>query len=146
MSEQAVLVIEDEENLLKAIKYNLEQDGYKVQSAMDGEQGLDMARQMGPSMIILDIMLPKMDGIEVCRILRRESNVPILMLTAKSEEIDRVVGLELGADDYVTKPFSMRELMARTKAVLRRYSPSASDTAKESGKVLRAWQAGGQHI
>ncbi len=138
MSEQAVLVIEDEENLLKAIKYNLEQDGYKVQSAMDGEQGLDMARQMGPSMIILDIMLPKMDGIEVCRILRRESNVPILMLTAKSEEIDRVVGLELGADDYVTKPFSMRELMARTKAVLRRYSLSASDTAKESGKVLRA--------
>ena len=138
MSEQAVLVIEDEENLLKAIKYNLEQDGYKVQSAMDGEQGLEMARQMEPSMIILDIMLPKLDGIEVCRILRRESNVPILMLTAKSEEIDRVVGLELGADDYVTKPFSMRELMARTKAILRRYSLSASDTAKESGKVLKA--------
>ncbi len=138
MSQQAVLVIEDEENLLKAIKYNLEQDGYKVQSAMDGEQGLEMARQTQPSMIILDIMLPKLDGIEVCRILRRESNVPILMLTAKSEEIDRVVGLELGADDYVTKPFSMRELMARTKAVLRRYSLSASNTAKESGKILRA--------
>ena len=138
MSQQAVLVIEDEENLLKAIKYNLEQDGYKVQSAMDGEQGLEMARQTQPSMIILDIMLPKLDGIEVCRILRRESNVPILMLTAKSEEIDRVVGLELGADDYVTKPFSMRELMARTKAILRRYSLSASDTAKESGKILRA--------
>ena len=138
MSEQAVLVIEDEENLLKAIKYNLEQDGYKVQSAMDGEQGLEMARQTQPSMIILDIMLPKLDGIEVCRILRRESNVPILMLTAKSEEIDRVVGLELGADDYVTKPFSMRELMARTKAILRRYSLSASDTVKESGKVLKA--------
>ncbi len=138
MSEQVVLVIEDEENLLKAIKYNLEQDGYKVQSAMDGEQGLDLARQVEPSFIILDIMLPKLDGIEVCRILRRESNVPILMLTAKSEEIDRVVGLELGADDYVTKPFSMRELMARTKAILRRYSLPASDTTKEPGKVLKA--------
>ena len=138
MSEQVVLVIEDEENLLKAIKYNLEKDGYKVQSAMDGEQGLELARQMEPSFIILDIMLPKMDGIEVCRILRRESNVPILMLTAKSEEIDRVVGLELGADDYVTKPFSMRELMARIKAILRRYSLSANDKAKESGKVLKA--------
>lgn len=138
MSEQVVLVIEDEENLLKAIKYNLEKDGYKVQSAMDGEQGLELARQMEPSFIILDIMLPKMDGIEVCRILRRESNVPILMLTAKSEEIDRVVGLELGADDYVTKPFSMRELLARTKAILRRYSLSTNDKAKESGKVLKA--------
>ncbi len=138
MSEQVVLVIEDEENLLKAIKYNLEKDGYKVQSAMDGEQGLELARQMEPSMIILDIMLPKMDGIEVCRILRRESNVPILMLTAKSEEIDRVVGLELGADDYVTKPFSMRELMARTKAILRRYSLSANGKATESSKVLKA--------
>ena len=138
MSEQVVLVIEDEENLLKAIKYNLEKDGYKVQSAMDGEQGLELARQMEPSMIILDIILPKMDGIEVCRILRRESNVPILMLTAKSEEIDRVVGLELGADDYVTKPFSMRELMARTKAILRRYSLSANGKATESSKVLKA--------
>ena len=138
MSEQIVLVIEDEENLLKAIKYNLEQDGYKVQSAMDGEQGLELARQMEPSMIILDIMLPKMDGIEVCRILRRESSVPILMLTAKSEEIDRVVGLELGADDYVTKPFSMRELLARIKAILRRYSLSANAKAAESGKVLKA--------
>ena len=138
MSEQVVLVVEDEENLLKAIKYNLEKDGYKVQPAMDGEQGLELARRLEPSMIILDIMLPKLDGIEVCRILRRESNVPILMLTAKSEEIDRVVGLELGADDYVTKPFSMRELLARTKAILRRYSLSASDNAKDSGKVLKA--------
>ena len=138
MAEQVVLVVEDEENLLKAIKYNLEKDGYKVQSAMDGEQGLELARRLEPSMIILDIMLPKLDGIEVCRILRRESNVPILMLTAKSEEIDRVVGLELGADDYVTKPFSMRELLARTKAILRRYSLSASDNAKDSGKVLKA--------
>ena len=138
MSEQVVLVIEDEENLLKAIKYNLEQDGYKVQSAMDGEQGLELARTTEPSMIILDIMLPKLDGIEVCRILRRESTVPILMLTAKSEEIDRVVGLELGADDYVTKPFSMRELLARIKAILRRYSQSSNGKAAESGKVLKA--------
>jgi len=117
---QTILVVEDEENLLAALKYNLEKEGYSVLTAEDGEKGLETARQAKPGLIILDIMLPKLDGLEVCRILRRETATPILMLTAKSEEVDRVVGLEMGADDYVTKPFSMRELLARVKALLRR--------------------------
>ncbi len=125
---QLILVVEDEDNLLQAIKYNLEKEGYSVRTATDGEQALDVARETSPGLIILDIMLPKLDGLEVCRILRRESSVPILMLTAKAAEVDRVVGLELGADDYVTKPFSMRELLARVKALLRRaHSPTVTD-------------------
>ena len=109
----SVLVVEDEENLLEALKYNLEREGYLVLTAEDGATGLETARAASPDLVVLDVMLPEMDGLEVCRILRRENDVPILMLTAKGEEIDRVVGLELGADDYVAKPFSMRELMAR---------------------------------
>ena len=108
-----VLVVEDEENLLEALRYNLEREGYAVETAIDGEQALNTARSIRPELVILDVMLPQLDGFEVCRILRRESDVPILMLTARGEEIDRVVGLELGADDYVTKPFSIRELIAR---------------------------------
>ena len=98
----------------------LEHEGYAVLTAPDGGSGLETARNALPDLIILDVMLPNLDGLEVCRILRRETDVPILMLTAKGEEIDRVVGLEIGADDYVTKPFSMRELMARVRAMLRR--------------------------
>ena len=120
MPQQTVLIVEDEENLLEAVRYNLEREGYTVLGAADGEDGLEAARTANPDLIILDIMLPKLDGMEVCRILRRESQVPILMLTANSEEIDRVVGLEVGADDYVVKPFSMRELVARVRAMLRR--------------------------
>ena len=120
MAEQNVLVVEDEENLLEALKYNLEREGYKVTSALNGELGLTLARESNPDLIILDIMLPELDGFEICRILRRGNNVPILMLTAKAEEVDRIVGLDLGADDYVTKPFSMREVMARVRALLRR--------------------------
>ena len=120
MSERRVLVVEDEENLLAALKYNLEREGYAVTTAVDGPQGLDFARAVNHDLVILDIMLPGLDGLEVCRAIRRESSVPIIMLTAKAEEVDRIVGLELGADDYVTKPFSMRELMARAKAMLRR--------------------------
>ncbi len=120
MTSRTVLIVDDEENLTEAIKYNLEQEGFRVSTAADGERGLAMAREFEPDLIILDIMLPVVDGLEVCRTLRRRSNVPILMLTAKAEEIDRVVGLELGADDYVVKPFSMRELVARAKAMLRR--------------------------
>ena len=109
MPERNVLVIEDEDNLLEMLRYNLSKEGYGVYVAEDGDLGLSLARQMQPDMVILDIMLPKLDGFEVCRILRRESDVPILMLTARSGEIDRrVVGLELGADDYVVKPFSMQ--------------------------------------
>ena len=120
MSERSVLVVEDEENLLEALRYNLEREGYLVHTATDGGDGLELARRLNPSLILLDIMLPTLDGFEVCRILRRESEVPILMLTAKGEEVDRVVGLELGADDYITKPFSIRELVARVRNTLRR--------------------------
>ena len=120
MPERSVLVVEDEENLLEALRYNLEREGYQVLTASDGGEGLEMARKLNPSLILLDIMLPTLDGFEICRILRRESEVPILMLTAKGEEVDRVVGLELGADDYITKPFSIRELVARVRNTLRR--------------------------
>jgi DNA-binding response OmpR family regulator len=120
MPERSVLVVEDEENLLEALRYNLEREGYQVHTATDGGEGLDLARRLKPSIVLLDIMLPTLDGFEICRILRRESEVPILMLTAKGEEVDRVVGLELGADDYITKPFSIRELVARVRNTLRR--------------------------
>lgn len=115
-----VLVVDDDINLLDTLKYNLAKDGYKVVEAENGIQALEMARQEKPDLILLDIMLPGMDGLEVCRILRKEMAVPILMLTAKTAEIDKVVGLEMGADDYITKPFSIRELMARVRAIFRR--------------------------
>ncbi|MCL5074908.1 MAG: response regulator transcription factor [Chloroflexi bacterium] len=115
-----ILVVDDELTLLETLRYNLRREGYEVYTAVDGLQALEMARREKPELIILDIMLPKLDGFEVCRILRKETMVPILMLTAKEEEIDKVLGLELGADDYITKPFSLRELSARIKASLRR--------------------------
>ena len=115
-----MLVVEDEENLLAAIRYNLEREGYRALTATDGEEGLRKATQDDPDLLVLDVMLPVLDGFEVCRLVRRESDVPILFLTAKDQEMDRVVGLELGADDYVVKPFSMRELLARVRAMLRR--------------------------
>ncbi len=138
MASPMVLVVEDEENLLQAVRYNLIREGYQVKTAKDGVEGLEAARAVHPDLVILDVMLPRMDGFEVCRILRKESSVPILMLTARDEEIDRVVGLELGADDYVPKPFSMRELMARVKAMLRRSRMTLETLDKEPGKVLRA--------
>ena len=115
-----VLVVEDDINLLETLKYNLKKESYDVATATDGEQALEIARQVKPDIIILDIMLPKLSGYEVCRILRKEQMVPIIMLTAKTEEVDKIVGLEIGADDYMTKPFSMRELLARIRAMLRR--------------------------
>lgn len=115
-----VLVVEDELILQETLGYNLEKQGYTVALAGDGVSALEIAREIRPDLIILDIMLPGMDGFEVCRILRQEMNTPVLMLTARDDEIDRVVGLEVGADDYMTKPFSMRELVARVKAMLRR--------------------------
>ncbi len=117
---KTILVVEDDGNLLDIVQFNLSREGYRVVTARDGEEALDMARRGKPDLIILDIMLPRLDGLEVCRILRKQMSVPILMLTAKADEIDRVVGLEMGADDYVTKPFSLRELLARVKAMLRR--------------------------
>lgn len=119
MSEK-ILVVEDEISLQETLAYNLKRQGYEVQTAGDGSAALQIARQTRPDLIILDIMLPGMDGFEVCRILRQEMTTPVLMLTARDDEIDRVVGLEVGADDYLTKPFSMRELLARVKALLRR--------------------------
>jgi two-component system OmpR family response regulator len=115
-----ILVVEDDRNLLDALKYNLRKDGYDVVTAVDGVEALDVARREKPDLIILDLMLPKMSGFEVCRILRKETIVSILMLTAKVDETDKVVGLEIGADDYMTKPFSLRELLARVRAMLRR--------------------------
>ena len=115
-----ILIVEDDTNLLTTLKYNLQKDGYDVITSADGAEAVETARKTKPDLIILDIMLPKMNGFEVCRILRKEMIVPILMLTAKAEETDKIVGLELGADDYVTKPFSIRELLARVRAMLRR--------------------------
>ena len=117
---QKVLVVEDETTLLETLAYNLERQGYEVSMAADGRAALEVAREEEPDLIVLDVMLPGLDGFEVCRILRKEMSVPILMLTARDEEVDKVVGLEMGADDYLTKPFSMRELQARVKALLRR--------------------------
>jgi DNA-binding response OmpR family regulator len=115
-----ILVVEDEPALQETLVYNLEKEGYTVQAVGDGRTALETARALKPDLVVLDIMLPGLDGFEVCKILRKEGSVPILMLTARDDEIDRVVGLEVGADDYLTKPFSMRELLARVKAQLRR--------------------------
>jgi DNA-binding response OmpR family regulator len=117
---ETILVVEDELSLQETLVYNLEKQGYTVEATGDGRSALEAARRMKPDLILLDIMLPGLDGFEVTKFLRREMNVPILMLTARDDEIDRVVGLEVGADDYLTKPFSMRELLARVKAQLRR--------------------------
>lgn len=115
-----ILVVEDDATLLEMLEYNLLRQGYKVEKTDNGRSALKIARSSSPDLILLDVMLPGMDGFEVCRILRREMSVPILMLTARADEVDKIVGLEVGADDYLTKPFSMRELLARVKAMLRR--------------------------
>lgn len=117
---ETILIVDDEIALQETLAYNLKHQGYLVETVSDGTAALSLARKIHPDLIILDIMLPGMDGFEVCRTLRQESNTPVLMLTARDNEIDRVVGLEVGADDYLTKPFSMRELIARVKAMLRR--------------------------
>jgi two-component system alkaline phosphatase synthesis response regulator PhoP len=117
---RTLLLVEDEPTLLETLAWNLEQDGYGVVTARDGRQALDRFREVRPDLVILDLMLPEIPGTEVCRIIRQESETPIIMLTAKDSEIDKIVGLELGADDYVTKPFSLPELQARIRALLRR--------------------------
>lgn len=132
-----ILVVDDERILLDTLRYNLAKAGHEVRVAADGEMALRIAQLESPDLVILDVMLPKMDGLEVCRTLRRESPVPILMLTAKDEELDKVLGLELGADDYMTKPFSLRELLARVKALLRRAEMGASATEGTGVKTLR---------
>jgi phosphate regulon transcriptional regulator PhoB len=127
---EKILIVEDEKDIVKMLDYNLEKEGFRIFSAYNGEDALKMAKKEKPDIIILDLMLPGIDGLEVCKTLKKEeaaSSIPIIMLTAKAQEADKIVGLELGADDYVTKPFSPRELIARIKAVLRR--------AKEKEKV-----------
>ena len=128
-----VLVVDDELPILEVVSYNLRKEGYQTLTACDAEQCMEIARSERPDLILLDVMLPSASGFDVCRLLRKQSSVPIILLTARTEEMDRVVGLELGADDYVTKPFSMRELMARVKSVLRR-----SRTLEATGEILQA--------
>jgi len=133
--DEKILIVEDETALLETLEYNITRQGYEVRTATDGLAALEVARLERPDVIVLDIVLPGLDGFEVCRILRQEMNVPILMLSARTDEVDRVVGLEMGADDYLTNPFSMRELLARVKALLRRVRLVREDVAMESDAV-----------
>lgn len=128
--DKKILVVEDEKAIADILDFNLKKEGYTVVCAYDGEDGLEKAMSESPDLILLDVMLPKLDGFEVCKSVRRTSNVPIIMLTAREEEVDKILGLELGADDYITKPFSMRELMARIKANVRRSVPPVSEAAE----------------
>lgn len=134
----SILIVDDEMPFLESLRFSFERQGYRVLTAMDGQAGLRMARAEQPDLIILDVMLPGMDGFKVCQALRRESDVPVIMLTARDDETDKVVGLELGADDYVTKPFSLRELGARVRAVLRRREglPDVA-TSSDDGVIAR---------
>ncbi len=125
---QRILIVEDEESLADSVRYNLEREGYAVSIAMDGRKALERFRKEPPALVILDLMLPEVSGLDVCRAIRAESLVPIIMVTAKDSEADKVAGLELGADDYVTKPFSVRELVSRVRAHLRRASMSPEAT------------------
>ncbi len=131
-----ILIVEDDRNLLETLAYNLGMEGYNVVTATDGEEALELARREKPDLIVLDIMLPKLNGFEVCRILRKEMSVPIMMLTAKSEEVDKIVGLEIGADDYMTKPFSLREFLARVSALLRRAKITGAELGSGTTPLL----------
>ncbi|MGD2103735.1 MAG: response regulator transcription factor [Anaerolineae bacterium] len=131
---QTILVVDDEPQIVRLVRSYLERDGYRVVIAYNGEEALYMARHEKPDLVVLDVLMPKMDGLEFTRRVRREQDVPIIMLTARAEETDRIVGLEMGADDYVTKPFSPREVVARVRAVLRRSKPSDQ---REGSPVLR---------
>ncbi|MEX1248784.1 MAG: response regulator transcription factor [Anaerolineales bacterium] len=135
---EKILIVEDDPAIREALSYNLGRDGYEVLAVGDGLEALKAARSSSPNLIVLDLMLPELDGFDVTRILRKESTVPILMLTARDDEIDRVLGLELGADDYLTKPFSMRELLARVKAMLRRVrlGKEESEVKEQRDKIL----------
>ncbi len=129
--DKKILVVDDERPIVEILKLNLQKENYEVYEAYDGEDAVFKAKTVQPDLILLDVMLPKMDGFTVCRKIRETSTVPILMLTAREEEVDKVLGLELGADDYITKPFSIRELMARIKANMRRVAPENQEAATE---------------
>ena len=131
MSQEKLLIVEDEINLQNALKYYFEHENYIVDTAPDGELGLSKAKNLKPNIIILDLMLPKLDGIEFCRIFRMESDIPIIMLTAKGSETDKVLGLEIGANDYLVKPFAIRELLARVRVLLRRKTNTINNDKKE---------------
>jgi two-component system, OmpR family, response regulator RegX3 len=137
MSIPTVLVVEDEESFVEALTVGLKREGFRVETAADGATALERFDEVQPDLVLLDVMLPTMSGIDVCRALRKRTQVPIIMVTAKGAEIDTVVGLEVGADDYVTKPFRMRELVARMRAVLRRAAPpAAAVTAPVPGAAM----------
>lgn len=131
-----ILIVDDEKLLVKGLKFNFEQDGYEVVTAMDGEEAVRLGRDKSLDIIILDLMLPKMDGLTVCQKIRETSGVPIIMLTAKSEDMDKIMGLEYGADDYMTKPFSIRELTARVKANLRRTSIDRASVGQDNASLI----------
>lgn len=134
-----ILVVDDEKLIVKGLKFNLEQEGYTVETAFDGEEAINLAHDGSIDLILLDLMLPKVDGFTVCRTIRGFSNVPIIMVTAKGEDIDKILGLEYGADDYVTKPFNIREVTARIKAILRRVNPAPKgdrDKVMVSGDIM----------
>ena len=135
MAGEKILLVEDDPMIQDALGYSLEREGFKVLRALDGDEGLQHAREQSPDLVLLDLMLPRMGGLEVCREIRRHSNVPIVMLTARGEESDRVIGLELGADDYVVKPFSTRELLARIRSNLRRVGFAAPAAAAAVGPL-----------
>ena len=132
MSKETVLVVDDEQNIIELARLYLEQDGYRVEQANTGQQALEKIKQVDPALMILDLMLPEIDGLEVCRRVRASSDLPIIMLTARDEDVDKIVGLELGADDYLTKPFNPRELVARVRAILRRSERLALDSGEEA--------------
>lgn len=136
MGGELILIVDDEQNIVDLARLYLEREAFRVESAADGEQALERIKSLSPALVVLDIMLPKLDGFEVCRRVRGESDVPILMLTARDEDVDKIVGLELGADDYLTKPFNPRELVARVKAILRRADrPSKAEAPLHIGDV-----------
>ncbi len=141
MSKDIILIVDDEENIIELGRLYLENEGYQVESANDGLEALQKAKLMNPALIVLDLMLPKLDGWEVCKKIRATSQVPIIMLTARTDDIDKIVGLELGADDYMTKPYNPRELVARVKAVLRRGGggpklPDTKDAVLKAGSLI----------
>ena len=133
--QKSILIVEDDETLQETLAYNLSKEGYNVSTASDGQTGLEIARNQPFDLIVLDVMLPELDGLSVCRILRREMDVAIIMLTARSSEIDKIIGLDSGADDYVTKPFSLGELLARIRAALRRKPKSTTPQHLQSGDL-----------